>query len=348
MDIPSLVRPMGEKLLRLFSDPAVRHHVDRRASEFKRVYIPSQREDLDRRVEEYRRFANTYYDLVTDFYEFGWGRSFHFAPQAPGESFAASLARHEHRVAHVLGLRAGMRVIDLGCGIGGPARQIARFSGASIVGLNNNPSQVERARRITEKEGLDHLVSYRHGDFMQVDAPDASFDAAYMVEASGHAPDRAALFAEVFRLLKPGCGLASYEWCMTDSFDPDDPHHAEVRAYAQTGVHDCPGTEAVDQALSEAGFEILETRDAAHEDGVVIPWYEALNGSGWSRAAFRRSRVGRWVTHRTVRLLELFRIVPRGTTEVAGLLNKSADALVEAGRLGIFTPCYFVHVRRPR
>ena len=75
--------------------------------------------DLESIRSDYKNFANLYYDLVTDFYEFGGGKSFHFAPRFPGESFKASLARHEHYLAHVIGLRPGMVVADLGCGIGG-------------------------------------------------------------------------------------------------------------------------------------------------------------------------------------------------------------------------------------
>ena len=52
----------------------------------------------------HERVAHLYYDLVTDFYEFGWGRSFHFAPRVPGESFKASLVRHERYLAQVFPL----------------------------------------------------------------------------------------------------------------------------------------------------------------------------------------------------------------------------------------------------
>ena len=48
--------------------------------------------DLETQRNESRKLAELYYDLVTDFYEFGWGKSFHFAPRVPGESFKASLA----------------------------------------------------------------------------------------------------------------------------------------------------------------------------------------------------------------------------------------------------------------
>lgn len=59
--------------------------------------------------------------------------SFHFAPRVPGESIKASLVRHEHYLAHVLGLRPGMVVADLGCGNGGPLwERLVFLQGASL------------------------------------------------------------------------------------------------------------------------------------------------------------------------------------------------------------------------
>ena len=53
------------------------------------------------------------------------------------------------------------------------------------------------------------------------------------------------------------------------------------------------------------------------------------------------------VTHGVLRVLEALRVVPRGTVDVSRILNLGAAALAEAGRLGIFTPMYFVHARKP-
>ena len=58
---------------------------------------------------------NHYYDLATDFYEYGWGTSFHFATQGADEGFEASIARHEHYLALKMKLDRGMRVLDIGC-----------------------------------------------------------------------------------------------------------------------------------------------------------------------------------------------------------------------------------------
>ncbi len=59
-----------------------------------------------------------------------------------------------------------MKVLDVGCGVGGPAREIATFTGCHVVGLNNNGYQIERAIAYTQKDGLSDQVSFVKGDFM--------------------------------------------------------------------------------------------------------------------------------------------------------------------------------------
>ena len=63
-------------------------------------------------------------------------------------------------------IREGMRVLDVGCGVGGPAREIAKFTSAKIVGLNNNDYQIERATKYALQEGLSQQLSFTKGDFM--------------------------------------------------------------------------------------------------------------------------------------------------------------------------------------
>ncbi len=73
-----------------------------------------------------------------------------------------------------------MRVLDVGCGVGGPAREIARFSDATIVGVNNNDFQIQRATQKTARAGLSHRVSFAKGDFMKLSEQfgENSFDAS--------------------------------------------------------------------------------------------------------------------------------------------------------------------------
>lgn len=108
----------------------------------------------------------SYYNLVTDLYEYGWGGSFHFCRFAYGEPFQQAIARHEHYLAHMMGIKENTSVLDVGCGVGGPAREIVKFTGANIVGLNNNDYQIERATRYAARDGLSNKLTFVKGDFM--------------------------------------------------------------------------------------------------------------------------------------------------------------------------------------
>ena len=303
---------------------------------------------IETRRANYARMINDYYDLVTDFYEFGWGHSFHFAPRHQGESFDASLARHEFYIAHVLGLRPGMKVLDVGCGIGGPMRAIARFSGATIVGVNNNEYQIRRGEKHNEAAALGGQCSFLQADFMNLPVADASFDAVYSVEATCHAPDKLKAFRELYRVMKNGTEFAGYEWCLTPKYDAGNPAHRAIKKGIEEGtaLPDIWPEQEVVHALQEAGFEVLAARDVAPTADADTPWWHSLSGSGL-RNGFKRSPEGRWVTRKLVRVLEALRIAPRGSTAVATFLEGGARALVAGGKSGIFTPMFFFHARKP-
>ena len=214
--------------------------------------------DPERRRSDYKEFNDLYYDLATDFYEFGWGKSFHFAPRIPGESFQSSLTRHEHYLALVLGLEPGMVVADLGCGVGGPLLEIVRLSGAKIVGVNSNVYQLERARILSEDAELTHLAEFMQCDFLHVDAPDDSFDVVFAIEATCHAPDKLSIYGEIFRLLKPGACFGAYEYCLTDRFDAKNPLHLKIKADIELGggLLEIDDQQTILNALRTVGLEV--------------------------------------------------------------------------------------------
>lgn len=105
-------------------------------------------------------------------------------------------------------------MLDLGCGVGGPAREICRFSRANIVGVNNNEFQITRAKKLTAESGpfVAARCSFVQSDFMKLPFGDASHDHAYAIEATCHAPDAAACYREIARCIKPGGMFVCYEW----------------------------------------------------------------------------------------------------------------------------------------
>ena len=258
--------------------------------EYEDHFEEGRRGGLESRRRTYERFTILYFDLVTDFYEFGWGRSFHFAPRVPGESFKASLTRHEHFLAPALELGPGMVAADLGCGIGGPLLEIARHTGAKIVGVNSNGYQLERARMLTEEAGLTHLAEFMHCDFLNVDAPDSSFDAVYAIEATCCAPDKPSIYGEILRLLKPGGLFGAYEYCLTDRFDASNPHHLKIKADMELGggLLEIEHMQTVDDALRVSGVRGVGNARPHITDRSVNPVVSAAGRVGSVPGRFSR------------------------------------------------------------
>ena len=225
----------------------------------------------------YVDLVNSYYNLATDFYEWGWGQSFHFAEKLAGENFLQSIARHEYYLPMRLGVEPSDHVLDCGCGIGGPLRNIGQFTGARVTGVTLNQYQVDRGNILCAQAGLDDKCRLVQADFHHMPFDDATFDHCYSIEACCHSPDRADVYGEIFRVLKPGGKFISYEWCLTDSHNPADGEHllAKKRIEEGDGLPDICYTKDCDKALKK----------------VSDPPPDAPSGRSLVRAAPPRARI---------------------------------------------------------
>ena len=299
--------------------------------------------------------TSSYYNLATDLYEYGWGGSFHFCRFAYAEPFYQAIARHEHYLAHMMNLRDDMKVLDVGCGVGGPAREISKFSGANVTGLNNNDYQIERATRYAVREGLAHKLNFVKGDFMQMSFPANTFDAVYAIEATVHAPSLEGVYGQIFRVLKPGGVFGVYEWLMTENYDNSNTAHREIRLGIEQGdgISNMVKISEALAAMKAVGFE-LELHEDLAERPDATPWYYPLAGdfsmmgSIWDFFTVARMTTwGRGAIHQFIKVLEVLRVAPRGTQKTADSLAKAADCLVAGGRQKLFTPMYLMVARKP-
>lgn len=120
------------------------------------------------------------------------------------------------------GLRAGHRVLDVCSGMGGPARYLAHRVGCQVVGLDFTESRHLGAQRLTKMARLDHLVSFRHGNALDMPFAAAGFDAVMGQEAWCHVPDKPRLIAECARVLKPGGVIAFTDILRTHALHADE------------------------------------------------------------------------------------------------------------------------------
>jgi len=105
----------------------------------------------------------------------------------------------------------GDALLDVGCGIGGPARMAASRHGCRVTGIDLSPGFVDLARGLTEKLGLAGRVAFDVGSATDLPYPDAAFARVMLNHAGMNMPDKARVFAEVRRVLEPGGLFAVYE-----------------------------------------------------------------------------------------------------------------------------------------
>ncbi|KAJ9631234.1 Delta(24)-sterol C-methyltransferase [Knufia peltigerae] len=201
--------------------------------------------------------SDSYYEFATAAYEMNWSTRFHYAPFSPTDTLHSAQCFYEHRVALLLGLKPGMKVLDVGCGIGGPAREMARFTGCEVVGMSINQAQIDRAIRLTAEEGLTDKCTFVRGDFLNMPfAPDC-FDAAFAIEATCHSPSLCAVYTETCRVLKPGATFLVSEWVLTPEFDPSNTKHVDMRRRIErgNGVVNLHTSLEAREAMLSSGFD---------------------------------------------------------------------------------------------
>jgi MPBQ/MSBQ methyltransferase len=149
-----------------------------------------------------------------------WGDHVHLGyygnPPGPRD-FRAAKTAFVHELVRWSGLDQlpqGSRLLDVGCGIGGSARILARDYGFEVLGISSSPAQIARARTLTPPE-LNHC-RFAVMDALALDLPNGSFDAVWSVEAGPHMPDKQRYADELLRVLRPGGHLAVADWNQRD------------------------------------------------------------------------------------------------------------------------------------
>lgn len=106
--------------------------------------------------------------------------------------------------AALVSITSDMHLLDIGCGIGGPARYFATEFGCRVTGIDLTDEYIEAASLLTKKIGLSDRVAFGCGDATALPYDDASFDMAWALNVTMNIEDRAGFYAGVHRVLKPG------------------------------------------------------------------------------------------------------------------------------------------------
>jgi MPBQ/MSBQ methyltransferase len=152
-------------------------------------------------------------------------------------------------------------VIDIGSGLGGPARLFAHHFGATVVGVDLTPEFVETATSLTRRSGLSDLATFVQGSALDLPFAEKEFDVATLLHVGMNIADKPALFRSAARVLKPGGVFAIYDVMRTG--DGELAYPLPWAASAAISFPDTP--EHYANALQTAGFTVESTRNLRQE-----------------------------------------------------------------------------------
>ncbi|MFH8620247.1 SAM-dependent methyltransferase [Streptomyces sp. NPDC017979] len=216
-----------------------------------------------------------FYDALGPLLRMAWGDNFHIG-YWEGVSDRSSPQEATDRFTDVLtdrlGVEAGCRVLDAGCGIGSPAVRVASLTGAEVWGVTISQQQVDQAVELAERAGLSGRVRFALRDAMETGYEDGSFDAVLAFESIVHM-DRPRALREWKRVLKPGGRIV-----LTDVFpvvdetaQPFNPAFATARKEEVPDMtsfvtfDDWPGL------VADAGLELVELTDVTENIKGTFP-----------------------------------------------------------------------------
>ncbi|HMQ93452.1 MAG TPA: class I SAM-dependent methyltransferase [Amaricoccus sp.] len=179
------------------------------------------------------------------------------ADLAPIDEFHLGWLPQTLDFARRLAFAPGTRILDVGSGVGGPARHFAEVYGCTVTGVDITPDFVEVSNVLTARLGLAGRATFVVGSALNLPFGDTSFDAATLMHVGMNIADKARLFAEVRRVLQPGGTFAVYEVMRTGEGPLPLPlPWADTMA---TSFVETPDTYR--SLLAEAGFDLGEERD---------------------------------------------------------------------------------------
>ena len=175
-------------------------------------------------------------------------------------------------LARLAGITADMSVLDVGSGIGGPARFIAAACGCRVTGIDLSEPFVDAARYLTERTGQSGQVSFQVADALQLPFDDGRFDVVLLQHVAMNISDRAKLYREIWRVLVSGGKFATFDVVSNNG----EPHYPVP--WARTPATSFLLTAAATrEAIEQSGFRTLTWQD---DSEAAKAWFAQLKASG--------------------------------------------------------------------
>jgi len=180
---------------------------------------------------------------------------------APYDQFHGRGLEATLEVAALLQAGPADHILDIGSGIGGPARYFANRFGCRVTGIDLTPEFCDVARHLTRLVDLEDRVTFKVGDALAMPFADDSFDGAYSMNVSMNIANKGAFYREIHRVLKPGAWLVLSEVAKGEGEEPDYP--TPWANSVRTSFLSTP--EETRRGLLESGFDVIRLHSTSEE-----------------------------------------------------------------------------------
>ena len=188
---------------------------------------------------------------------------------APIDEFHVRGRQATLELAEAARIQSHHAVLDVGSGIGGPARCLASEFGCRVTGLDLTEEYCRTANLLSERVGLAHLVRFEQGDALCMPFPDSCFDVVWTEHVAMNVADKASLYREMNRVLKQGGTLAIYDVCSGEG----GPVHFPVPWARSEETSFLASPEQLRRFVTAAGFSVTDWRDTTSQ---AREWFVAL------------------------------------------------------------------------
>ena len=172
-------------------------------------------------------------------------------------------------LAEQMRLSGDARVLDIGCGLGGPARTLAEAYGCHVSGIDLTEVFCEAAKVLSDWVGLGDRVAFHHGDATDLPFEDDRFDAAMTIHVAMNIAAKDKVYVHAKRVVKPGGVFAVYDVLQGEGGDVVFP----VPWAREPSISHLATPKEMRSLLADAGFKILDVRDSTDESQ---SWFEAM------------------------------------------------------------------------
>lgn len=243
----------------------------------------------------------------------------------------------EKRFSQLLNMKPNDKVFELGCGKGRVAAHLATASGAHIIGINIDSTQLDDANNFIKKNKLSRQCKFMKGDLndLPFEFPDNYFNSIYEIQALTYSRDIEKLFVELYRILKSGGKFSLLEWVRLPKYDASNPHHVALMKKIKPliGAIGTPSPAEYEDALSKAGFQVLISEDPSINKSQIILTEQAAT-------IYDKFYL-------LLKFLVKIKLLPPHLILIIDRFRKDVESFLEADKMGLTTTSYHIIAQKP-